>query len=79
LGPEILSAWEAKIQQWSQNGVLLAAAQEALMLTGTPPKRLNDWIAKWSKGDFEEIPEIVLLPGSDMPNLQGRSISMPIG
>jgi hypothetical protein len=70
LAPEILSAWESKVQQWSQDGSLLAAAQEALMLPGEP-QALKDLIAQWSTGDFEGIPEIVLLSGTDMNGALG--------
>ena len=70
LAPEILSAWESKVQQWSQDGSLLGAAQEALMLPGEP-QALKDLIAQWSAGDFEGIPEIVLLSGADMNGALG--------
>ena len=71
LAPEILGAWESKIQQWSQNGSLLAAAQEALILTDTTPKYLNDLIGAWSNANYDEIPKIELLSHTDINRALG--------
>ena len=70
LATEILSAWESKIQQWSQDGSLLAAAQEALMLPGEP-QALKDLISQWSDGEFGELPPIVLLSSADINGALG--------
>jgi len=71
--PSAASALEAillirheQLQTWARKGRLLAAAQEALMLQGTP-KRSEQPIKEWVAGDdFRNTPEILLCPAADM-------------
>ena len=49
---------------------MLTAAQEALMLQGTP-KRLEQLIDQWAAGDFRDIPKIILLPNGNISGAMG--------
>ena len=66
----ILPEWEALLQGWALDGSLSAAAQEALVLDGTPDA-LQDLITQWGTGDFTAIPEIVLLSSEEMNGAMG--------
>ncbi|MFN9914970.1 MAG: hypothetical protein ACK53L_20440, partial [Pirellulaceae bacterium] len=62
--------WYALLQEWSLSGRLSAAGQEALLLD-EEPQALQGLVAQWSSGDFQSIPEIVLLNGVDMNGAMG--------
>jgi hypothetical protein len=66
----LLPTWYQLLQQWSLDGRLSAAAQEALLLSGEsePLTALTD---QWAAGDFSGLPPIVLLPASSMPGAAG--------
>ncbi len=66
----LLPTWYQLLQQWSLDGRLSAAAQEALLLSGEsePLTALSD---QWAAGDFSGLPPIVLLPASSMPTAAG--------
>ena len=66
----LLPEWHLLLQQWSLDGRLSAAAQEALLLDGEPAllKELTD---QWAAGYFSGLPPIVLLPASSMPGAAG--------
>ena len=66
----ILPEWQALLQGWALDGSLSAAAQEALVLDGTPDA-LQDLITLWGTGDFSAIPEIVLLSSAEMNGAMG--------
>ena len=68
----VLPLWHEQLQTWAQNGRLLAAAKEALMLQGTP-KRQQQLIDQWAAGNFRDIPEIILLPNEDISGAMGAS------
>ena len=67
---DFLPFWYELLQQWSLSGRLSAAAQEALLLDGEP-QPLQDLVSKWSAGDFEGIPEIVLLSNAEINGALG--------
>ena len=66
----LLPDWQALLQGWAADGSLTAAAQEALMLQGTPGT-LQDLVNQWSRGDFSRIPPIVLLSSAEMGGTMG--------
>jgi hypothetical protein len=69
----ILPEWRALLQGWSASGQLAAAANEALLLTGnsTAEQQLQQLCAEWASGDFQGIPEIVLLTAGQMNGAMG--------
>ncbi|WP_254966480.1 hypothetical protein [Cyanobium sp. CH-040] len=58
------------LTEWSVNGSLSAAAQEALLLDDEP-QELTNLIGQWSAGDFSALPEIVLLSNEDISGALG--------
>ncbi|MFN9547064.1 MAG: hypothetical protein ACK6AD_08405, partial [Cyanobacteriota bacterium] len=66
----LLQAWQQQLSLWSQNGGLSRAAQQALLLGGTPA-RLQELVGRWSAGNFADLPPVVLLPASAMPTAAG--------
>jgi hypothetical protein len=66
----LLPTWYQLLQQWSLDGRLSAAAQEALLLSGEP-EQLTALTEQWAEGDFSGLPPIVLLPASSMPTAAG--------
>ena len=67
---DFLPFWYEQLQQCSLNGRLSAAAQEALLLDGEP-QALHDLVNQWSLGDFQAVPEIVLLSNADINGALG--------
>lgn len=65
-----LPQWHLLLQEWSASGRLTAAAQEALLLNGEP-QALTDLTNQWSAGDFQAVPEIVLLSNADINGALG--------
>ena len=56
LDPAIFQVWLSKIQQWSKDGSLTAAADEALMLNGPNAKPqsqglLQSYVSRWAAGE----------------------------
>ena len=66
----LLPEWYALLQGWAADGMLMAAAQEALLLEEVP-EALEELAAWWAKGDFSALPPIVPLPASSMPGAAG--------
>jgi hypothetical protein len=66
----LIHEWQTPLQEWALNGSLAAAAQEALLLNGTPPA-LEDLITQWGSGDFRSLPPIALLPSADISGAMG--------
>ena len=66
----LLPEWQALLQAWAADGSLVAAAQEALLLDGTPAA-LQELVAQWAKGDFSALSSIVLLSSADMSGALG--------
>ena len=66
----LLGDWRKLLTDWSISGALTKAAQDALLLEGTP-KPLRKLVQQWSNGDFLGLPPIVLLPSSSMPGAAG--------
>jgi hypothetical protein len=66
----LLQAWRQQLTLWSQSGALSRAAEQALLLSGTP-ERLRELVGRWSAGSFEDLPPVVVLPGSAMPTAAG--------
>ena len=56
------------------SGRLTTAVQESLLLK-TEPQALNELMTQWAKGDYENIPEILLLPGTVMDGAMGAYAS----
>ena len=54
----LLPQWHSLLQGWSADGSLTSAAQESLLLNGTP-QPLTDLVTQWSAGDFSSLPPIV--------------------
>ena len=67
---DFLPLWYDQLQQWSLNGRLSAAAQEALLLDGEP-QPLKDLVSQWSAGEFGGLPPIVLLSAADINGALG--------
>ena len=67
---DFLPTWFDQLQQWSLSGRLNAAAKEALLLNGQP-QELQDLVSQWSSGDFQAVPEIVLLSNADINGALG--------
>jgi hypothetical protein len=63
----LLGDWRKLLTEWAASGQITAAAQEALQLDGEP-ELLQELVGQWSKGDFSELPPIVLLPSWSMQN-----------
>lgn len=66
----LLTEWHKLLRGWATDGSLVAAAQEALALSGEP-QTIRDLVSQWSAGDFRGIPPIVLLPSADMNGAMG--------
>ena len=66
----LLPQWHSLLKGWAADGSIEAAAQEALVLLGTP-KRLHGLIDQWDAGDLRNIPEIMLLPNGDINGAMG--------
>jgi hypothetical protein len=66
----LLPEWHLLLQGWSADGRLTAAAQEALLLEGTP-ETLQDLVNQWGAGVFTGIPPIVLLSSAEMNGAMG--------
>ena len=66
----LLGDWRKLLSEWAASGQITAAAQEALQLDGEP-ELLQELVGEWSKGDFSELPPIVLIPSSSMPGAAG--------
>ena len=67
---DFLPSWYDQLQHWSLGGQLSAAAQEALLLDGEP-QALKDLVSQWSAGNFQAVPEIVLLSNADINGALG--------
>ena len=67
---DFLPGWNDQLQEWSLNGRLTAAAQEALQLNGDP-QELQTLVNQLSAGDFQSLPEIVLLSNTDINGALG--------
>ena len=65
-----LQDWRELLILWATNGTLSRAAQTALQLEGEPEK-LRELVEEWSKGDFRNLPPVVLMPASAMPGAAG--------
>ncbi|MEB3316632.1 MAG: Calx-beta domain-containing protein, partial [Cyanobacteriota bacterium] len=66
----LLQAWRQQLTLWSKSGALSRAAEQALLL-GETPGRLRELVGRWSAGNFEDLPPVVLLPTSAMPSAAG--------
>ena len=66
----LIPEWQSLLQGWAADGALATAAQEALLLNGTP-SALLDLITQWGSGDFRSLPPIVLLPSADISGAMG--------
>jgi alpha-tubulin suppressor-like RCC1 family protein len=66
----LLHSWRQQLSLWSQSGALSRAAEQALLLGGTP-ERLRVLVGRWSAGNFEDLPPVVVLPASAMPTAAG--------
>lgn len=66
----LLPKWKALLQGWALDGSLTTAAQEALMLEGTPAA-LQELVTQWGAGDFRTMPPIVLLSSAEMNGAEG--------
>jgi hypothetical protein len=62
--------WRLLLLGLSADGSLVAAAQEALMLSGESPA-LKFLVTQWSAGDFKDLPPIVLLSRAEMNGALG--------
>jgi hypothetical protein len=66
----LLLDWRLLLTEWSFNGILSRAAQDALRLPGTPVA-LQQLLSRWSGGDFKGLPPVVVLIGTAMPSSAG--------
>lgn len=79
---QILPLWQQLLQQWSRDGSLVAAANQALQLDGPNARAdaqqiLQGLVDQWAAGDFSGLPPIELLSSSDISGAQGAyAISM---
>ena len=73
---QILPSWYDLLTQWSLDGSLVAAATDALMLDSSNAKEgskglLQSYISQWSAGNFQNLPQIVLLSAEDISGAYG--------
>ena len=66
----LLQDWRLLLTEWSLNGILSRAAQDALRLPGEPVA-LQQLVKRWSVGDFKGLPSVVVLAGTAMPSAAG--------
>ncbi|MFN7740732.1 MAG: beta strand repeat-containing protein [Cyanobacteriota bacterium] len=66
----LLQDWRLLLTEWSLNGILSRAAQDALRLPGEPVA-LQQLVSRWSGGDFKGLPPVVVLGGTAMPSAAG--------
>lgn len=66
----LLPEWHLLLIEWAADGSLIAAAQDALMLSGKEPD-LIALVTQWSAGDFTGISPIVLLSRAEINGALG--------
>jgi hypothetical protein len=66
----LLQDWRLLLTEWSLNGIISRAAQDALRLPGEPVA-LQQLLKRWSVGEFKELPPVVVLAGTAMPSAAG--------
>lgn len=67
---QLLGAWKVRLQEWSADGLLVAAAREALLLSEVP-QELERLAGQWALGDFSGLPPIEVLEGTVLPGAAG--------
>ena len=67
---QLLAAWKTRLQEWSADGSLVAAAREALLLSEVP-QELERLAGQWALGDFSGLPPIQVLEGTVLPGAAG--------
>jgi hypothetical protein len=68
----LLPQWQSLLQEWSLDGSLTAAAQEALVLDREKTDGLlQSLVSQWSAGNFQNLPPIVLLSAEDINGALG--------
>ena len=73
---QILPSWYDLLTQWSLDGSLVAAATDAMMLESSNAKEgckglLQSYVAQWSAGNFQGLPQILLLSAADISGARG--------
>ena len=66
----LLQDWRLLLTEWSLNGILSRAAQDALRLPGEPVA-LQQLVSRWSGGDVKGLSPVVVLGGTAMPSAAG--------
>lgn len=66
----LLEDWRKLLTLWSQTGALNRAAQEALRLP-VEPEAVQQLVWRWSAGDDRDLPPVLVVPESAMPNAAG--------
>ena len=68
-----LLGWTQQLRGWAEDGSLLAAAQQALLLEGEP-KQLVELLDQWVASDFSALPAVETLSSQDIAGARGAYV-----
>ena len=68
-----LLGWTQQLRGWAEDGSLLAAAQQALLLEGEP-KQLAELLDQWGASDFSALPAVGTLSSQDIAGARGAYV-----
>ena len=68
-----LLGWTQQLRGWAEDGSLLAAAQQALLLEGEP-KQLVELLDQWGASDFSALPAVETLSSQDIAGARGAYV-----
>ena len=68
-----LLGWTQQLRGWAEDGSLLAAAQQALLLEGEP-KQLVELLDQWGASDFSALPAVETLSNQDIAGARGAYV-----
>ena len=68
-----LLGWTQQLRGWAEDGSLLAAAQQALLLEGEP-QQLAELLDQWGASDFSALPAVGTLSSQDIAGARGAYV-----
>lgn len=73
---QVLGSWYELLTGWSLDGSLATTAEHVLKLDGEnaidgADAQLQSYVDQWAAGEFDELPQIVLLSHDDISGAQG--------
>ena len=68
-----LLGWTQQLRGWAEDGSLLAAAQQALLLEESP-QQLVELLDQWGASDFSALPAIETLSSQDIAGARGAYV-----